>query len=131
MRYLLDTNAVIGLLKGHPKLTGRLRQFLPEDFGVPAVSAHELFFGAYKGQQTAQSLAKVNALQFEVLAFDNEDARQAGEIRASLARAGMQIGAYDVLIAGQAMARGLTLITHNTREFSRVAELKMDDWEIG
>ena len=131
MRYLLDTNAVIGLLKGHPKLTGRVRRFLPEDFGVPAVAAHKLYFGAYKGQQTVRSLATVDALQLEVLAFDNEDARRAGEIRASLAKSGRQIGAYDVLIAGQATARGLTLITHNTREFSRVAGLQIADWEIG
>ena len=130
MRYLLDANAVIGLLKGHPGLTARLRQLLPRDFAIPAVAAHELFYGAYKSQQTAQNLARVDALQFEVLAFDKEDARLAGEIRASLAKAGTPIGAYDVLIAGQAKARGLTLITHNTREFSRVHGLQIEDWEM-
>ena len=130
MKYLLDANAVIGLLKGHPGLTARLRQFLPQDFGVPAVAAHELFYGAYKSQQVAQNLARVDALQFEVLEFDREDARQAGEIRAGLAKAGMPIGSYDVLIAGQAKARGLTLITHNTKEFSRVKGLQVEDWEV-
>ena len=78
----------------------------------------------------AQNLARVDARQFEVLEFDREDARQAGEIRASLARAGLPIGSYDVLIAGQAKARGLTLITHNTKEFSRVEGLKIEDWEL-
>ena len=131
MRYLLDANAVIGLLKGHPKLTGRVQKFLPQEFGIPAVVVHELFYGAYKSQQTAQNLARVDALRFEVLEFDKEDGRQAGEIRANLAKAGTPIGAYDVLIAGQTMARGLTLITHNTKEFSRVAGLQIDDWEIG
>ena len=130
MRYLLDANAVIGLLKGHPGLTGRLRQLLPRDFAIPAVAAHELFYGAYKSQQRAQNLARVDGLQFEVLEFDKEDARQAGEIRANLAKAGTPIGAYDVLIAGQAKARGLTLITHNTREFSRVHGLQIEDWEV-
>ncbi len=130
MKYLLDANAVIGLLKNHPVLTARLRQFLPQDFGVPAVAIHELFYGAYKSQQMAQNLARVDALQFEVLEFDREDARQAGEIRASLAKAGTPIGSYDVLIAGQAKARGLTLITHNTKEFSRVEGLLIDDWEL-
>ncbi len=130
MKYLLDANAVIGLLKNHLELTARLRQFLPRDFGVPAVAAHELFYGAYKSQQLAQNLARVDALQFEVLEFDREDARQAGEIRANLAKAGTPIGSYDVLIAGQAKARGLTLITHNIKEFSRVQGLEIEDWEV-
>ncbi len=130
MKYLLDANAVIGLLRNHPRMTARLRQFLPQDFGVPAVAAHELFYGAYKSQHIVQNLARVDDLQFEVLEFDREDARQAGEIRAELARAGTPIGSYDVLIAGQAKARGLTLITHNTKEFSRVKGLQIEDWEV-
>ena len=130
MRYLLDANAVISLLKGQPGLTRRLRRLLPQDFGIPAVAVHELFYGAYKSQQSVQNLARVDALQFEVLEFGKEDARQAGEIRANLAKAGTPIGSYDVLIAGQAKARGLTLITHNTREFSRVQGLQIEDWEV-
>jgi tRNA(fMet)-specific endonuclease VapC len=88
-----------------------------------------LFYGAYKGRRRAENLARVEALQFEVVEFDREDARQAGEIRAALAAAGTPIGPYDVLIAGQAMARALTLITHNTREFERVPGLHVEDWE--
>jgi tRNA(fMet)-specific endonuclease VapC len=68
-------------------------------------------------------------LRFEVLDFDREDARKAGEIRASLANAGTPVGPYDVLIAGQAVARGLTLVTNNTREFQRVASLRIEDWQ--
>ena len=68
-------------------------------------------------------------MQFEVLDFDREDARQAGELRARLAPAGTPISAYDVLIAGQALARGLTLVTHNTGAFQRVPGLRMEDWE--
>ena len=82
-----------------------MRQHLPREFGVPAVAAHELFYGAYKSQQSAKNLATVDARQFKVLAFDKEDARQAGEIRVDLARAGTSIGTHDVLIAGQAKAR--------------------------
>ena len=111
-------------------LTRRLLRRRPEDFGIPSITMHELFFGAYKGQRTEHSLAHIDALQFEVLEFDREDARQAGEVRADLARAGKPIGPFDVLIAGQAMARGLTLITHNTREFCRVAGLRVEDWEV-
>ena len=129
MRYLLDTNAVIGLLKRQPALSGRVRQHVPGDFGLPTVVAHELFYGAYKSQRQAQNLAVVEALQFEVLELDKEDARQAGEIRAVLAAAGRPIGPCDVLIAGQARARQLTLITRNTAEFERVDGLDIENWE--
>jgi tRNA(fMet)-specific endonuclease VapC len=129
VKFLLDSNAVIALMKGHSGFLTRLRQHQPRDFGISAIVAHELFYGAYKGQRTAENLARVDALQFEVLDFDREDARQAGELRALLAAAGTPIGAYDVLIAGQALARGLTLVTHNTGEFQRVPGLRIEDWE--
>lgn len=129
MKYLLDTNAVIGLLKGHIKLLERVRQHVPRDFGIPAIIAHELSYGAYKSQRAAANLARLDALQFEVLDFDKEDARHAGEIRAMLAAAGTPIGACDVLIAGQALARNLILITRNTGEFGRVNALRIEDWQ--
>ena len=129
MKFLLDSNAVIALLKGHAGFLARLRRHQPQDFGIPAIVAHELFYGAYKGQRTAENLAQVEALPFEVLDFDREDAREAGELRARLAASGTPIGPYDVLIAGQALARALTLVTHNTREFQRVPGLRTEDWE--
>ncbi|HVA19429.1 MAG TPA: type II toxin-antitoxin system VapC family toxin [Solirubrobacteraceae bacterium] len=129
MKFLLDSNAVIALLKGHTGFLARLREHQPQDFGVPAIVAHELFYGAYKGQRTQESLARIDALAFEVLEFDREDARVAGELRAGLARAGTPIGPYDVLIGGQALARNLILVTHNRGEFQRIAELRIEDWE--
>jgi len=74
-------------------------------------------------------LALVDALQFEVVEFDHEDARRAGEVRALLAAHGTPIGPYDVLIPGQARARELILVTHNTAEFERVPGLRLEDWE--
>ena len=68
-------------------------------------------------------------LQLSVVEFDREDARQAGEIRAALAATGTPIGPYDVLIAGQARARDLILITRNVSEFSRVSGLRVEDWQ--
>lgn len=129
MRFLLDSNAIIALLKGHPPLLERLRRYRPDDFGVPAIVMHELTFGAYKSQRTADNLARIDALRFEVVAFDKEDAQRAGQIRAHLAAAGTPIGPYDVLIAGQALARGLAVVTHNSREFGRVPGLEVEDWE--
>ena len=129
MNYLLDTNAVIALMKGHSGVLARLRQHQPRDFAMPSIVAHELYFGAYKSRHAADNLRRVEALQFEILDFDPEDARRAGEVRAQLASAGTPIGPYDVLIAGQALARSLTLVTHNMREFQRVSGLHVEDWE--
>ncbi|MEI8393680.1 MAG: type II toxin-antitoxin system VapC family toxin [Rhodospirillaceae bacterium] len=129
MKYLLDSNAVIALLKGNPVFLARLRLCEPGDFGLPAIVAHELYFSAYKGQRTAENLARIDALRFEILDFDGNDARHAGLVRAGLAAAGTPIGPYDALIAGYAIARNLTLITRNTREFMRVPALSFEDWE--
>lgn len=129
MRFLLDSNAVIALLKGHEGFLTQLHRHEPRHFGLPAVVMHELFYGAYKGQRVAENLARVEALRFQTLEFDREDAQRAGELRAFLNAAGTPIGPYDVLIAGQALARDLTLITHNVREFRRVPQLRVEDWE--
>jgi tRNA(fMet)-specific endonuclease VapC len=129
VKYLLDANAVIGLLRGNAGLLAGVHRHAPQDFGVSAIAAHELFYGACKSQRRAQNLARIDGLQFAVLEFDQEDARQAGEIRAALAASGTPIGPYDVLIAGQARARSLVLLTHNTGEFSRVGGLHIEDWE--
>jgi tRNA(fMet)-specific endonuclease VapC len=130
MRYLLDANAVIGLLNNtSAKLARRARDENPADIVLSAVVAHELLYGAFRSRRTAQNLAVVDPIQFAVLAFDKEDARKAGEIRAFLASRGTPIGAYDVLIAGQAAARELTLVSHNTGEFGRVPGLRIEDWE--
>ena len=129
-RYLLDANAVITLLNDKTSNAGRrLRCEKPDDVAIPAIVLHELFYGAFKSSRVAQNLALIDALQFTVLELDKEDARQAGAIRALLVSKGTPIGAYDVLIAGQAVARNLILVTHNTREFERVPGLRLEDWQ--
>jgi len=130
MRYLLDANAVIALLNNTTSsIARRIRRYAPRDIGVSAVVTHELYYGAFKSQRVEKNVARVDALQFPVVEFDQEDARQAGAIRAHLASKGTPIGPYDVLIAGQAKARKLTLVTHNTTEFQRVPDLKVEDWK--
>ncbi len=130
MRYLLDTNAVIALLNDATSKTARrLRQQQPADVAISAIVMHELYYGAFKSRRTTRNAALIEALQFSVLDFDKEDARQAGEIRAVLAAKGTPIGAYDVLIAGQAAARNMILVTHNTKEFGRVPSLHFEDWQ--
>jgi tRNA(fMet)-specific endonuclease VapC len=129
VKYLLDTNTVIALLKRQKSVLTRLRTNTPDDVVLSAIVAYELFFGAYKSHHTAKNVALVEALAFEVVPFDQHDAAQAGQLRAALASAGTPIGPYDLLIAGQALARGLILVTRNTREFARVAGLRVENWE--
>jgi tRNA(fMet)-specific endonuclease VapC len=129
VKYLLDANAVIALLKGQEHFLARLRRHRPEEFAISAIVAHELYYGTYKSVRSQESLVRVEGLAFAVLAFDQEDAQAAGELRAHLSRTGTPIGPYDVLIAGQAMARGLILLTHNQKEFQRVPGLRIEDWE--
>jgi tRNA(fMet)-specific endonuclease VapC len=104
-----------------------------DELFISAVVVHELWFGVAKSrdvQSNAKRAVEFFTPPFQLLDLDTEDAGKAGEIRAELARRGTPIGPYDVLIAWQALARGLTLVTANTREFSRVDGLKMVDWTL-
>ncbi len=129
MKYLLDTNAVIAVIAGNEGLIARLAEHVPTDFAVSSIVMFELYFGAYNSRKVADNLARLNALRFEVLDLSIADARAAGLIRADLKAKGMSIGAFDLLIAGQAVARSMMLITHNVKEFRRVEKLKYQDWQ--
>lgn len=95
---------------------------------ISALVAHELYYGAFKSQRWERNLAVIDSLHFEVIGFDKEDARQAGELRAFLVKSGNPVGPYDILIAGQSKARDLILVTHNVREFASVPGLRIEDW---
>jgi tRNA(fMet)-specific endonuclease VapC len=131
MRYLLDANVIIDLLNNaDSKLAKRVRRESPTDIAISAIVSHELFYGAYKSGRQVQNLGRIDALQFAVLEFDKEDSRQSGSVRALLVSRGTPIGPYDVLIAGQALARNMILITRNLDEFSRVPGLRAEDWSV-
>jgi tRNA(fMet)-specific endonuclease VapC len=130
MGFLLDTNVIIALLNdATSRVAKRLREELPAEVGISSIVAHELYYGAFKSARAQHNLGLVEALQFPVVEFDREDARQAGAIRALLAGQGKPIGPYDALIAGQALARNLILVTSNPREFERVPGLALEDWQ--
>lgn len=129
MRYLLDTNAVIALLKRQPDVTARVMRNGRRDHALSAIVAHELFFGAYRSDRPGETLAVLDGLRMPLLDFTIEDGRKAGEIRAALAAADTPIGPYDVLIAGQALARDLVLVSRNLREFARVPRLRVENRE--
>jgi tRNA(fMet)-specific endonuclease VapC len=132
--FFLDTNACIALINGtSPGLRRRFRRAVAggRSIAVSSVVAFELWYGVAKSarrQDNAKRLATFFAGPIELIPFDDADARIAGEVRATLEAAGTPIGAYDLLIAGQALRRRLTLITADVREFARVAGLAWRDW---
>lgn len=129
MKYLLDANMVIALLNDRDSRPARrIRKSKPSDVAISAVVAHELYYGAFKSARRTQNVALIDGLRFPILEFDSEDAREAGELRAGLTLRGTPIGPYDVLIAGQAKARNLVLVTRNIGEFRRVPGLRIEDW---
>jgi len=131
MTWLLDTNVFITLVtRKSSALLRRVEAAEPGTLAISSVVAHELYFGAYRSQKIEFNLETLRLLfaDLVILDLDQEDARKAGEIRATLARQGTPIGPYDVLIAGQARARGLALVTNNVAEFQRVDGLKIEDW---
>ena len=137
MAYLLDTNACIALINGSSELVRkRFSRAVGaiEEIWVPSVSVFELWYGVAKSMQTDANTRRVKMFlegPVRVLEFGEEDTRYAGEIRSTLERIGRPIGAYDVLVAGQALNRKLTLVTANVKEFGRVKGLDGEDWGKG
>lgn len=135
--YLLDTNACIALINNTvPAVRTRFEKVVATESKVyvSAVIAFELWYGVGKstrGESNARAVEKFLAGGLSLLAFDFEDAKESGRVRAALEVIGKPIGAYDVLIAGQALRHSLTLVTANTREFSRVKGLRWEDWAKG
>lgn len=134
MNYLLDTNACIALINGKaPSVRTRLQKALARDAKVlvPSVVAFELWYGVAKSARPEANARLVEiffAGPVRLLAFEPEDAKIAGRVRAELEAAGRPIGAYDLLIAAQAVRHQWTLITANVREFGRVKGLAWEDW---
>ncbi len=116
-------------MRGDRQLRLKIRQQPSGTFFVPSIGLAELWYGVMNASAPPALVARLRAVDIPVLEFDHDDARCAGEVRSLLRQAGQPIGAYDVLIAGQALARDLTLVTHNVREFSRVPNLRIEDWE--
>lgn len=134
MTFCLDTKACIALINGtSPQLRRRFRRAVAggRTVAVSSVVAFELWYGVAKSarrKDNTKRLATFFAGPIDLIPFDDADARIAGEVRATLEAAGTPIGAYDLLIAGQALRRRLTLVTADVREFARVAGLTWRDW---
>lgn len=134
MRYLLDSNVLIQVLRARPALaglTGRVRALSREEGLICSVVREELLFGAARSREPARQLEVVRAFLAPMvsLPFDDVAADRAFAIRADLAAKGTPIGPHDIQIAAIALAHGLTLVTHNTTDFGRVSGLTCEDWE--
>jgi tRNA(fMet)-specific endonuclease VapC len=132
LRYLLDTNTCIRYLNGRaPNVVAKMRATPPQAIAVCSVVKAEMFAGTAKSQNPAKTRAAHQAFcaPFVSLPFDDAAAAAYGPIRADLEKAGQLIGPYDLLIAAIALATQLTLVTHNTGEFSRITGLALEDWE--
>ena len=130
MKYLLDTNTLIYYFKGLGNVKERLLVCQPSEIVFSSVVYYELQVGILKSTSPQKRIAQLAILKNQVswVDFDEKSAEATAQIRVELERMGKPIGAYDVQIAGMAMANDLILVTHNTGEFGRVSGLKLEDW---
>lgn len=131
MKYILDMNICIYIIKKHPiHVLNRLQKEDISDICLSSITLAELEYGVQKSERIAQnSLALAEFLSpIEIVPFDENAAMEFGKIRAVLERKGRLIGEYDLMIAAHAIALDLILVTNNSREFKRVSDLKIENW---
>ncbi|MEQ9368282.1 MAG: type II toxin-antitoxin system VapC family toxin [Coleofasciculus chthonoplastes F3-SA18-01] len=131
MQYLLDTNICIYLIKQKPpKVLARFNILALSDIGISSITVAELEYGVCKSQQQEKNRSAL--MQFliplEIVEFDQAAATVYGSIRSDLESRGLVIGAMDMLIAAHALSLGITLVSNNVREFSRIANLSLENW---
>ena len=131
MKYLLDTCTVSDFVKGQPNVLARIKAISPALIAVSTLTRMEVEYGLALNADRARKLAPVLQAFFSTIStlpFEVADALAAAAIRAALKTKGQPIGAYDVLIAGTALARGLVVVTSNVGEFQRIGGLQVEDW---
>lgn len=132
MAYLLDTNVIITYIRGRSaSLKARMDSTPDKATFVCSVVKQELIYGSMRSRQVDANLAAQAAVlsRFRSLEFNDVAANIAGREQARLAKLGTPIGPHDLQIAGIALANNLTLVTHNVREFERINDLRLEDWE--
>lgn len=130
LKYMLDTNIVIYVMKNRPEAVRERFGRLQGQLCISSVTLMELIYGAEKSASPERNLRAVEgfAARLEVLPYEDGAAAHTGQIRAELARQGTPIGAYDQMIAGHARALGLILVSNNLREFGKVQGLRLENW---
>ncbi|HOW75037.1 MAG TPA: type II toxin-antitoxin system VapC family toxin [Candidatus Competibacteraceae bacterium] len=131
MKYLLDTCTVSDFVKGQAGVLSRIKATAPPLIAISSITRMEIEWGLLLNPARARKLAPIlNTFldSITTLSFDEADAQAAAGVRAALQRQGQPIGAYDVLIAGCGLARGLIVVTSNVSEFQRVSGLIVENW---
>ena len=134
MTHLLDTDTISQFSRGHPLVLERLKESSPTSLAITTVTLMEIEYGLALQTAKARKLRPILEELFKainILPYNDSDAKVTAAIRASLKTKGTPIGAYDALIAGAAMARGLIVVTGNTREFNRIGGLRVENWIKG
>ena len=128
--YILDTNTLIYFFKGRGGVPERLLAVSPKEIGIPTVVLYELEYGIAKSKspkKRQQQLQELCSL-VNLFPFGHSEAKLTANLRASLEKKGTPIGPYDLLIAGTALSHNGVLITNNTKEFSRIPKLQLQNW---
>lgn len=131
MRFLLDTNICVYIIKNKPpQVLAKFKTLDISDVGISSITVAELEYGVYKSQRQEQNNAALSQflIPLEILPFDEQATQTYGRIRAELECQGIVIGSMDMLIASQAISLGLILVTNNVRELSRIPELVLENW---
>lgn len=131
MKYMLDTNICIGLIRQKPqRLVERLTQCAPLEVGVSSITVAELAYGAQKSSLVEQNMFALEQflLPLEMAGFDQRASIAYGMIRTFLERRGIVIGSMDMLIGAHALSLDVVLVTNNKSEFERIPNLKIEDW---
>ena len=130
MKYMLDTNTCIFLMKNNPSVVSKYKKNKKSGIVISSITASELYFGVYNSLDVVKN--KENLVKFlmglEILEFDIAAAMEYGIQRAKLKQNGTPIGSLDMLIAAHAKAKKLVIVTNNTREFKRIDGLAIEDW---
>lgn len=132
MKWMLDTDTCIAIIKKHPLALKKLRGKSIGQVGISSITLGELAFGAAKSNRPEEAHGALDEflLALEVAVFDADAAMRYGAVRASLERRGKPIGPLDALIGSHAHVLDVILVTHNTREFSRIEGLRLEDWTM-
>jgi len=130
VKYLLDTNICVYWLKGNEHIEQKVLSVGIDNISISFINVSELYYGAYKSQRVDQNLAIIRRLTecLNVVESDEAISEAFGSLKALLENAGMIIDDADIYIAACARIYGLTLVTNNTKHFSRLKGLKLDNW---
>ena len=130
--YLLDSDTLIFILRGHEGVTDRFRQEPRQTLFTSIICISELYYGAYKSSEPRQNASAVLKLRsyLTVLPISFDAASYFGQLKAGLEKRGQRLSDADLWIAATAYMKDMTLVSHNTKHFKRVSDLKLEDWVI-